>query len=176
MTSAPVERPSRDETFSEVRKRLFADGVRAAVIYLNGLTSYRFTALYRFGEDKVSSVFFYDRLHPTVTTSPDIPLMNAYCAEVNSGAKPFCTASSLIDAGGSQQKTQLQSFCGVPLVDGDGKNTFGTLCHFDFAARTLDPADLQLMEAMAQLLREHDRFVIALIESRRNAGSAALWD
>lgn len=174
MTSAPVQRPSRDETFSEVRKRLFDDGVRAAVIYLNGLTDYRFTALYRFCGDKVSSVFFYDRLHPTVTTSPDIPLMNAHCAEVNKGAKPFCTASSVTDVG-ARQRTLLQSFWGVPLIDGDG-NTFGTLCHFDFAARALNAADLQLMEAMAQLLREHDRFVLGLMESRRNSSNAKLWD
>lgn len=175
MTSAPVQRPSRDETFSEVRKRLFDDGVRAAVIYLNGLTDFRFTALYRFGDDKVSSVFFYDRLHPTVTTSPDIPLMNAYCAEVNKGAKPFCSERRMASPSALSQKTQVQSFCGVPLVDADG-HTFGTLCHFDFAARTLDAADLQLMEAMAQLLREHDRFVVALMESRRNSGNAKLWD
>lgn len=175
MTSAPVQRPSRGETISAVRKRLFDDGVRAAVIYLNGLTDYRFTALYRFVDDKVSSVFFYDRLHPTVTTSPDIPLMKAYCAEVNKGAKPFCSASTLIDACRGLQKTPLQSFCGVPLIDSDG-SIFGTLCHFDFSVRTLDAAGVQLMEAIAQLLREHDRFVLGLMESRRNAGNAKLWD
>lgn len=174
MTSAPVQRPGRDETISAVRKRLFDDGVRAAVIYLNGLTEYRFTALYRFGEDKVSSVFFYDRLHPTVTTSPDIPLMSSYCAQVSKNAEPFCAASPSTDARKGPQKTSIQSFCGVPLVDSDG-NMFGTLCHFDFSARTLDPADLQLMEAMAQLLREHDRFVLELMESRRNAGNPKLW-
>lgn len=174
MTSAPRYRPSEHETIAEVRKRLFDDGVRAAVIYLNSLTDYRFSALYRFTSDAVSSIFFYDRLHPTVTTSPEIPLMHAYCVEVANAARPFCTASALSAAKPAQEPTRVQSFCGVPLIDHEGE-MFGTLCHFDFSTRILDRQDLALMEGMAEILKEHDRFVLALMESRR-ASNAKLWD
>lgn len=174
MTSAPRHRPNRDETIAEARKRLFEDGVRAAVIYLNGLTDYRFTALYRFDKKNISSIFFYDRLHPTVTTSPEIPLMNAYCTEVRETGRPFCTVNTLSDAQSTQARTRLQSFCGVPLIDAEG-HMLGTLCHFDFSARALEKLDISLMEAMADLLKEHDRFVLDLMESRR-APNAKLWD
>ena len=151
------------QTLGDVRKRLFEDGVRAAVIHLNGLTGFRFTALYRFGESAVSSVFFYDRLHPTVVTSPEIPLISAYCKEVQEHGRAFCTTSGLSTAQANAPQSRVQSFCGVPLIDSEG-SMFGTLCHFDFAARSLDPHHIELMQSVAELLREHDRFVLAQLE------------
>ena len=159
------------QTLTEVRKRLFDDGVRAAVIHLNGLTGFRFTALYRFGENGVSSVFFYDRLHPTVVTSPEIPLISAYCSEVQAHRQPFCTNSVLSTAQASKPLSRVQSFCGVPLIDSEG-SMFGTLCHFDFATRSLDQQHIELMQSVADLLREHDRFVLAQLD----AAGPRRWD
>lgn len=147
------------QALAELRKRLFEDGVRAAVIELNTLTGFRFTALYRFGENDVSSVFFYDRLHPTVVTSPEIPLISAYCSEVKTYGRPFCTTSSLSTAQTSAPPSRVQSFCGVPLID-RAEEMFGTLCHFDFATRALDKPHIELMQSVAELLQEHDQFVL----------------
>ncbi|WP_442945135.1 GAF domain-containing protein [Nostoc sp.] len=46
----------------------------------------------------------------------------------------------------------MQSYCGVPLLDEDGK-MFGTICHFDFRAIAISDANVALMEAIAPLIR-----------------------
>lgn len=156
-----------EQALTEVRKRLFEDGVRAAVIELNNLTGFRFTALYRFGENDISSVFFFDRLHPTVVTSPEIPLITAYCSEFKTHGRPFCTNNSLSTAQAGMPPARVQSFCGAPLIDRGGE-MFGILCHFDFATRALDKSHIELMQSVAELLQEHDQFVLDKLANEKD--------
>ena len=138
-----------------MRAVLRKDGIRGAVIHLNGLTEHRFTSLYRFEQDKLHSLYFYDREHPADLSTPAISALASYCVFVRDGAAPFAVADSLGDdrVSGHPKRLQVRSYCGVPLIGEDGR-VFGTVCHFDLQPRALSPANFELLEAVASLLNE----------------------
>lgn len=135
----------------EIRDR---SGVRAVLIYLNGLTDHRFTALYRFDADTLKNLYFFDREQPDVESCSDIPVMASYCVFVRSSGQTFMTLDSLEDerVRDHPKRFEVRSYCGVPLVDEDGR-MFGTICHFDFQPIPIREEDVALMEAIAPLLR-----------------------
>lgn len=129
-------------------------GVRAVLIFLNGLTDHRFTALYRFDDETLKNLYFFDREHPDVESCPEIPVMASYCVFVRSSRLTFMTSDSLEDerVRGHPKEFEVRSYCGVPLVDEDGR-MFGTICHFDFRPIPISDENVALMEAMASLLK-----------------------
>lgn len=68
--------------------------------------------------------------------------------------KTFCTDDSARDARveGYPRRQTIQAYCGVPLVDRDGK-TFGTICHFDVQPVETDPVQIDVLEGVADVLR-----------------------
>src|SRR5690349_19675645 len=72
-------------------------GIRALLIYMNGLTHHRFTALYRFAGEQLENLYFYDREEPDVQSTATIPVMASYCVFVRKSAEPFMTSDSLVD-------------------------------------------------------------------------------
>jgi GAF domain-containing protein len=126
---------------------------REALKYLNGLTEYRFTALYRFDEDMLSNRLFFDRENPEVLSTQDIPVAASYCVYVRDTAGPFTIADSLEDprVAGHHKRPIVRSYCGVPLVDEQGR-MFGSICHFDFAPHAPKDTDVHLLEEVAPLL------------------------
>ena len=138
-------------------KEAFAKGgPRAALAFLNSLTSHRFTSLYLFDEEMLLNVVFYDREHPELTRSEDIPVMASYCIFVRDSKAPFMTEEARTDERVNNHPKQetLQSYCGVPLFSRDGK-MFGTICHFDFEPGRVSDLDVELLEYMAILLGSH---------------------
>lgn len=134
-------------------------GIRALLIHLNGLTDHRFTALYRFDEDSLHNLYFFDQQQPEILSCPDIPVLASYCVFVRSSGQTFVTPDSLADerVRGHAKRMEVRSYCGVPLVDDEGR-MFGTICHFDFSALPISDDSVALMEAVAPLLkRELDR-------------------
>ena len=144
---------------TDLRTVLLRDGIRAAVIHLNRLTTFRFTALYRFDEHTLHNLCFYDRENPTVHSSPDIPVLASYCVFVREQKNTFATANSLHDERVRNHPKQrlVHAYCGVPLVDRMG-NMFGTICHFSIEPTPTREADIELMEAMGRLIAELDIF------------------
>jgi len=134
---------------------LRSKGVRAALIFLNGLTQHRFTALYRFDEETLRNLYFFDRDNPSQLSTPDIPVMASYCVFVRDRRAPFATSDSLKDDRvKSHSKRQiLRSYCGVPLRDVNGE-MFGTICHFDFRPIPIADENVELMEAVGPLLKK----------------------
>ena len=128
-------------------------GIRAVLIYLNGLTEHRFTALYRFDLEQLKNVYFFDRERPDVETCPDIPVMASYCVFVRNSGNTFVTMDSMVDARvtGHPKRLEVRSYCGVPLVDEDGR-AFGTICHFDTQPLSISDQNVELMESVAGLL------------------------
>ncbi len=137
-------------------KTLLNDGdVRGAIIYLNGLTEHRFTSLYRFDNQTLTNVYFYDRENPTQKSTPDIPIMASYCIFIRNSQSTFTTVESLQDDRLQNHPKQLEvrSYCGIPLLDENGK-MFGTICHFDFQPTPISNATVKLMESVAPLLKK----------------------
>lgn len=53
----------------------------------------------------------------------------------------------------------MQSYCGVPLLNSDGK-MFGTICHFDYKLSQVSQLDVELMEYMAKILERHSESLV----------------
>src|SRR4051812_37029708 len=121
------------ENLKQMREIQENFGIRAVLIHLNGLTDHRFTALYRFDEDSLHNLFFFDRQQPEIVSCPEIPVMASYCVFVRRSGQTFVTPDSLADERvlGHARRMEVRSYCGVPLVDDEGR-MFGTICHFDY--------------------------------------------
>lgn len=143
------------ESLRELRAILGSQGIRAAIIFLNGLTQHRFTALYRFDKETLHNLVFFDRENPTQELTPDIPVMASYCVFVRSSRSTFTTPDSLHDdrVRDHPKRQEVQSYCGIPLLDENGK-MFGTICHFDFRPIAISDATVELLEAVAPLLKQ----------------------
>jgi GAF domain-containing protein len=127
-------------------------GLRALLIYLNGLTGHRFTAVYRFDIDQLRSVT-HDRECPEVESCPDIPVLASYCVFVRKSRHSFFTPDSLADEWTSDhpKRLEIRSYCGVPLVDGAGR-VFGTICHFDPRPMPISEENVTLLESVASIV------------------------
>ncbi len=137
-----------------LRTLLEGGDVRAALRFLNALTEHRFTAMYRFDNETLRNLYFFDRENPTQETTPDIPVLASYCVFVRDGLGTFSTPDSTRDGrvDGHPKRLVVQSYCGVPLRDLDGA-MFGTICHFDFRPLPISDANIDLMESIAPMLR-----------------------
>jgi GAF domain-containing protein len=136
-----------------VRALLDAGDVRGAVILLNSLTPHRFTSLFRFDGDMLRNVVFFDRENPSEEAVEDVPVAASYCVFVRDSAGTFTVPDAACDArvDGHPKQPVFRSYCGVPLVDSTGR-MFGTICHFDFEPRAVDPKTVELLEAVAPYL------------------------
>ncbi|HZZ45157.1 MAG TPA: GAF domain-containing protein [Tepidisphaeraceae bacterium] len=146
------------DTLQSLKKILSADGVRAALVYLNGLTPHRFTALYRFDDQTLRNAYFFDRDQPEIESCPDIPVLASYCVFVRGSGQTFMTPDSLADerVAGHPKRLVVRSYCGVPLVDEQGR-VFGTICHFDYGPIPISDVNVDLMESLAPLLMAEAR-------------------
>ena len=142
---------------TQLRHILAHDGPRGALIFLNGLTDFRFSALYRFDRDTLHNLCFYDRENPEVQTSSDIPVFASYCVFVRQLEQSFTTANSCDDprVGDHPQRRRVRAYCGVPLIDRNGY-IFGSVCHFNIEAMATPDRDVELLEEFGRVLNELD--------------------
>ncbi|HEX4119440.1 MAG TPA: GAF domain-containing protein [Verrucomicrobiae bacterium] len=143
----------RKVALAELKRLASGAGVRACLEFLNGLTSHRFTALYRFDETRLKNLFFFDRQHPDEVSSPEVPVLSSYCVFVRDSGKMFSVKDSQQDERtlGHPKRLEIRAYIGVPLLDVDGK-MFGTICHFDVDPRPINPEDIDLMERLADVI------------------------
>ncbi|MEO8435850.1 MAG: GAF domain-containing protein [Pyrinomonadaceae bacterium] len=150
-----MNRNSNDEALLKLKAAFANGGVRGAVAFLNSLTHHRFTSLYRFDGPTLRNITFFDRENPTVDSCEDIPVEASYCVFVRDTSARF----TVRDAGRDERvknhpkRDVVQSYCGVPLLDRNGK-MFGSICHFDFKPGPVSDLDVELLEYMARLLQQ----------------------
>jgi GAF domain-containing protein len=139
--------------FARLKSVLAQDGIRAALAFLNGLTPHRFTALFRFDDKILRNVCFYDSEQPDIQGCADIPVTDSYCVFVRDEGRVFTVIASLSDDRVSRhsKRVEVQSYCGVPLLDENGR-MFGSICHFDFRPMSISDENVALMEKIAPLL------------------------
>ncbi len=152
------ERLPKKAAIAELKRTVARSGVKAGLVFLNGLTSHRFSALYRFDDRLLKNLFFFDREHPEREISEEIPVLSSYCVFVRDSRQNFTVENSLTDDRTVKHPKRLEiiAYCGVPLLDGDGK-MFGTICHFDVAPRSIDLENVELMEELATVLKSQIR-------------------
>lgn len=163
----------RRDAVANFREILRADGVRAALRYLNRLSVHRFTAVFRFEGGTLRNLHMIDRNDPEVERCPDQPVLDSYCIYVRRTAETFITDDAAGDervSGHPKQKT-VQSYCGIPLFDDDG-TLFGTICHFDFEPLPFGEEEVLLLEDVAPLLVKGIRTTEWRPERRRTPQAA----
>ena len=91
------------------------------------------------------------------TSCADIPILASYCVFAPSSRKTFVTEDSVGDERirDHPKRLEVHSYCGVPLVDADGK-TFGTICPVDLEAKPISDDNVARMEGVARLLAPAD--------------------
>jgi GAF domain-containing protein len=150
-----MNRISNETAISRLNDFLARGEVRPAVAFLNSLTPHRFTSLFRFDESTLRNLVFYDREQPEVRTCKDISVLSSYCVFVRDTNAAFAIANAREDdrLGNHPKRQEVQSYCGVPLVNREGK-MYGTACHFDFKPGGVAARDVELLECLARLLPE----------------------
>ena len=144
--------PTR-QAFQRFEKTLDMQGVRAALAYIVSLSEYRFISVFQFRDDKAMAALHFDREHPAVLSSAEVPDTATYCCYVRDSRGVFTTANALLDArlAGHPKRSQVLSYCGVPVMDAEGQ-LLGTLCHYDVVPRDPEQLDLALLIEVASTL------------------------
>lgn len=139
-------------TVTTVRHLLQNGGVRIALQYLNSRTPHRFTAVFRFEGGTLRNLHLIDRVDPQVERCPDLPVLESYCLYVRDTGCTFLTEDALQDrrVAGHPKQRLVQSYCGVPLYDGE--ELFGTICHFDYRSIPFSKEDVWVLEEIAPML------------------------
>lgn len=122
--------------------------------YLNGRTHHRFTGVYRFEPGWVISVALFDRDTPTVRLGADVKMKESYCWLTGLG-ETYEIEDALVDQrlAAHAAREEVRSYVAVLLHDRHG-TPWGTLCHFDFAPRTLPAETLASLVSLRPLVEE----------------------
>lgn len=150
-----VPPPDTDEAFATFMRLLREAGLRPALAYLLELTDYRYIAIFRFRDDLITAIEFYDREDPAAASTGIVPVSSTYCCFVRDSKGMFTTANSLLDArvAGHVKRETVQAYCGIPILTPDGE-ILGTLCHFDDVPRDPEQIDLELVLQVASALEQ----------------------
>jgi GAF domain-containing protein len=144
-----------EQALAELKLILRTKGPSAALVFLNGLTNHRYSALYQFAGDSLRNLYFFDRENPEIEDQEEIPVTASYCVFVRNSGDVFHTSDALRDERVREhpKREQLRAYCGVPVLDQNGK-LFGSICHFNVAPAVILDVDVTLMEAAGRLLQE----------------------
>jgi CheY-like chemotaxis protein len=122
---------------------------------LNASTAHRYTALFRFDEGELTSVWTFDRDRPLVDSFPlETKVSDTPCSLLHTHAEPVTIEDAERDERlrPEQKRQRMRSFVGVPLLGWNG-GPFGALCHFDAHPRPADGRALELLERSALMFR-----------------------
>jgi GAF domain-containing protein len=111
---------------------LEADGLSAAMRWLNDRVPYRFTAIFAFDRDMLRNICLIDKQNQNITKCSDQPLTESYCLYVRRSGERFSVEEASLDGrvAGHPKRQSFQCYYGIPLFNSKGK-MLGTVCHFD---------------------------------------------
>ena len=130
------------------------DGVHAALRYLNSRTPHRFTGVYRYDGEMLRNMALFDRFEPEKQRGIDIPMADAYCANVGRSREPL----EFADASGDGRFPYLPGspvvcYSGVLISSPEGV-PYGTLCHYDIQRCETRTSDIPLLKAAVPFIYE----------------------
>lgn len=148
--------PNRSPRFRAFYAALADDGLSTAVALLNRNVPHRYTAVYRLEKSTLHNQTLFDKKGET---RPDhlaaVPLGTSFCQFVLRDGV-FSTADSGADRrlDGHPYQGVMVSYTGVPITEFyEGGEIIGSLCHFDVCSQDLDPAEFELLQQAAKLIR-----------------------
>jgi hypothetical protein len=118
----------------EFKGTLEADGLWAAMRWLNDRVPYRFTAIFAFQGDMLRNLCLVDKDNADITGCPDQAITDSYCIYIHRSSERFSVEDALLDrrVDGHPRQRSYHCYYGIPLMGPDG-NLLGTVCHFDSA-------------------------------------------
>ena len=157
-------RPSTESSAVAVRvQELIAmGGVPAVLAYLNSLTPFRFSGVYRFDGFSVVNLYLFDRENVCPADEGGAArTSDTYCMWIQEALSVvrMCDAQTDPRAAGHTKRDDVRSYCGGPIFGRNGSLS-GTICHFDFLPHDV-PSDIiptlkdvgPLLGRSAELLR-----------------------
>lgn len=150
-----ISRLPTDVRFRRFEAMLQDHGLRASLAHLLDYTNYRFIGVFKFEDEQVKSVVFYDRENPGLMTAPDVPVSASYCCYVRDSKGVFTTADALLDKRlvAHPARELYQCYTGVPIMDAEG-TLMGTICHYDVVPRDPEQLDWPLVLQVASTLAQ----------------------
>jgi hypothetical protein len=129
--------------------------LRSLLKHLNGMTSHRFTGVYRFESQWVMSIALWDRENPQVALGDNVKMKESYCWLTGLGKSSYIIEDATCDSrlDGHVAQDAVRSYVAVVLRDRKGE-PWGTLCHFDFAPQRVVPGTLERLEHFRPLIEE----------------------
>ena len=111
---------------------LRADGLFAAMRWLNGRVPYRYSAVFRFDGDVLRNICLIDKENPNVFTCADQPITNSSVCTSAVQVRVSALKKLLIDrrVEDHPKRRNVQCYYGIPLYRAKGQ-MLGTVCHFD---------------------------------------------
>ena len=148
-------------TFEETLQR---HGLFHAFAFLNGITPYRFTGVYRFEDGVVKSVLLYDRKNPELRIGENVPWNDSYC-RITADNRSSCTIEeSLADERLLQHAARY--FTGVLCCSASDTYWFasGNTVSFRFEAAPRSRRDSRNVECSSEHSRE------GVVEGKQDCG------
>lgn len=135
--------------------KLLAGDLFNLLEYLNRLTHHRFTGVYRFEPGWVVSVALWDRENPRIRIGADVRMKESYCWLTGLGGASYVIEDACADSrlNGHAARDAVRAYIAVMLRDKAG-NPWGTLCHFDFEPRSVEPETKARLEMFRPLIEE----------------------
>jgi hypothetical protein len=140
------------ETF---KVTLEADGLRAAIRWLNDRVPYRFTAIFAFDGDMLRNICLIDKEDPNIINCPDQPITDSYCICIKRSREYFSVEEAMLDKRVElHPKPRSYQCCyGIPSFGAKGK-LLGTVCHFDKAPVQLTENVVAALDELAPFIAE----------------------
>lgn len=139
-----------------LRDLLLRHGLRPMVVFLNGLSAFRFSAVTRFNGGMLQTVCYYDREDPRPDTLPEVPESASYCqyakARRDAFLVPDATQEPCLQT--HPARDAMRAYCGAPVYDAAGE-VVGSICHFNIEPMPVAERDGELLKAAADLLTWH---------------------
>ena len=151
------QQPSNDAIAGYVRDLFLHHGLRPVVVFLNGLSAFRFSAVTCFDRGMLKTVCYYDREDPRPDALPAVPEEASYCQFVKARRDIFAVPDAVAEPclQGHPARTDVRAYCGAPLYGADG-TVLGTICHFNIDPLPVLATDRALLHLAAQVLMEHN--------------------
>ena len=117
---------------TKFKTTLKADGLRAAMRWLNDRVPYRFTAIFAFDGDILRNICLIDKENQNITNCSDQPITESYCMYVRHSRERFSVEEASLDSRVAvhPKRQTVQCYYGIPLFGAEGQ-ILGTVCHFD---------------------------------------------
>lgn len=167
-TQVPADSEPATTFDSVLRARVEKRDLRGLLALLNATGPFRYTAVLRFDEQRLTSLWTFDRDNPEIDSFPtNMTVDQSYCSRVLEANAPFLMPDAAVDPTVQNHPARhaVLSYCGVPLQREDG-TFFGTLCQFDVVPRLFPESTVKRLLGAASLLGPH----LSWLSSTKPAG------